>query len=229
MDEQTNVFVVDDDKAVRESLRWLLESVGLRVQTFATADEFLGRHDAAAAGCLVVDLRLPGMSGLDLQDALQRKGIRVPVIMISGHGDVPVAVRAMKGGAMDFIEKPFSDQVLLDRVRDAVEMDRKFRELDRQRVEVTHRLGMLTPREREVMQLVVEGKLNKQIAAELGLSHKTIEVHRAHVMEKMQADSLAKLVRMAMIAEPATSGGNGKANGKSNGHAKAAPAPAAAG
>lgn len=193
------VYVVDDDKAVRESLRWLLESVGLRVALYASADAFLTSYTPQMAGCLVVDVRLPGMSGLDLQQTLTHRGVRLPVIVITGHGDVPVAVRAMKAGAIDFIEKPFSDQTLLDRVRYGLELDARQRTQESEELRLRQRLSRLTPREREVMHMVVRGKLNKQIASDLGLSHKTIEVHRAHVMEKMEADSVAMLVRMAMI------------------------------
>ncbi|WP_432797627.1 response regulator FixJ [Poriferisphaera sp. WC338] len=201
MNENPTVYVVDDDKAVRDSLKWLIESVGLQVKTYETAMEFLSDCEGMSAGALVVDVRLPGMSGLDLQDQLKKRGIRLPVIIITGHGDVPVAIRAMKAGALDFIEKPFSDQVLLDRIRDALEADAERRESQMQRGEVESRLKRLTPRERQVMDLVVQGRLNKQIAAELDLSHKTIEVHRAHVMEKMNAGSLAELVRMAVVIE----------------------------
>jgi two-component system response regulator FixJ len=193
------VFVVDDDKAVRESLRWLLESVNLRVETFANADAFLERYVDPAPGCLVVDVRLPGMSGLDLQQVLRQRDVRVPVIVITGHGDVPVAVRAMKAGAIDFIEKPFSDQTLLDRVRFAMDLDANQRRDRMEELEVRRRVDRLSSREREVMEQVVEGKLNKEIAEELGLSPKTIEVHRAHVMDKMEADSVAMLVRMVMV------------------------------
>lgn len=202
MSDTSAVYVVDDDKAVRDSLRWLIESVGVRVETFASAREFLDRCDAGEVrGCLVADVRLPGISGLDLQENLRQRGLYLPTIVITGHGDVPLAVRAMKAGALDFIEKPFSDQVLLDRIREALSTDERYRELAVQREEIVERYERLSRREREVMQLVVQGRLNKQIAAELGLSHKTIEVHRAHAMEKMEADSLAELVRMAVVLE----------------------------
>jgi RNA polymerase sigma factor (sigma-70 family) len=203
-DTDSTVYVIDDDKAVRDSLHWLIESVGLKVKSFHTANTFLDDIRATGepdSGCLVVDVRLPGMSGLDLQDRLNELNIHVPIIVITGHGDVPVAVRAMKAGAVDFIEKPFSDQLLLDRIRDALDQDAQRMEMSTQKAELEQRLARLTPREREVMDLVVQGKLNKQIAAELGLSHKTIEVHRAHVMEKMGAESLAELVRMAVALE----------------------------
>lgn len=201
MSNQQTVYVVDDDAAVRDSLQWLLESVGMTVQAFASANEMLAVADESFRGCLVVDLRLPGMSGLDLMDQLHGKGIKLPTIMITGHGDVTAAVRAMKAGAIDFIEKPFNDEILLDRVRAALAMDvEQFASVEYLR-EIAARAERLTPREVQVMGLVVQGKLNKQIATDLGLSHKTIEVHRAHVMEKMQAGSLAELVRMSVALE----------------------------
>lgn len=205
MTAQVTVFVVDDDPGVRDSLQFLLESVGHRVESFENAAEVIDRCRQPVAGCLVADLRLPGMSGLDLFDQLVAMGVKLPTIVITGHGDVTAAVRAMKAGAIDFIEKPFSDQALLDRVRVALELDLKHRELAEQESMIRTRYNGLTPREVQVMASVVEGKLNKQIAAELGLSHKTIEVHRAHVMEKMRAGSLAELVRMAVAIEEANS------------------------
>ncbi|XAL98668.1 response regulator [Phycisphaeraceae bacterium D3-23] len=201
MANQQTVYVVDDDAAVRDSLQWLLESVGMSVKSFASANALLAEADESCRGCLVVDLRLPGLSGLDLMDQLNGKGIHLPTIMITGHGDVTAAVRAMKAGAIDFIEKPFNDEILLDRVRAALAMDvEQFASVEYLR-EIAARAQRLTPREVQVMALVVQGKLNKQIATELGLSHKTIEVHRAHVMEKMQAGSLAELVRMSVALE----------------------------
>lgn len=202
MNDVPAVYVVDDDKAVRDSLCWLIESVGMRVETFASAREFLDRCDAGdVRGCLVADVRLPGVSGLDLQESLRQRGLYLPTIVITGHGDVPIAVRAMKAGALDFIEKPFSDQVLLDRIREAIRRDERYQELAAKREEIAERYDRLSRREREVMKLVVQGRLNKQIAADLDLSHKTIEVHRAHAMEKMEAQSLAELVRMAVVLE----------------------------
>ena len=201
MSNQQTVFVVDDDSAVRDSLQWLLESVGMSVKAYGSANALLAEADESCRGCLVVDLRLPGLSGLDLMDQLTSKGIKLPTIMITGHGDVTAAVRAMKAGAIDFIEKPFNDEILLDRVRAALAMDvEQFASVEYLR-EIEARAQRLTPREVQVMALVVQGKLNKQIATELGLSHKTIEVHRAHVMEKMQAGSLAQLVRMSVALE----------------------------
>ena len=199
-DPQPIVFVVDDDRAMRESLRWLLESIGLSVRTYATAAEFLDDHDPAQPGCLVLDVRMPGMSGLDLQTELARRGAELPTIVVTGHAEVAMAVRAVKAGAIDFIEKPFSDQLLLDRVRQALEIDRQSREVRMRREEARRRLASLSAREREVLGLVAAGKANKEIAAALGLSPKTVEVHRAHVMAKMAVDSLAELIRVALLA-----------------------------
>jgi two-component system response regulator FixJ len=200
MPTDPTVFVVDDDPAMRDSLRWLLESVGLAVVTHATAGEFLTARDPDAPGCLVLDVRMPGMSGLDLQAELVRRGDEIPTIVITGHAEVPMAVRAVKAGALDFIEKPFSDQLLLDRVRQAIDVDRRQREQRARRNEARRRVALLTAREREVMDLVVAGRANKEIAATLGLSPKTVEVHRARVMEKMDVDSLAELIRVALHA-----------------------------
>jgi FixJ family two-component response regulator len=199
-DPQPIVFVVDDDRAMRDSLRWLLESVGLSVRTYATAAEFLDDHDPAQPGCLVLDVRMPGMSGLDLQTELAQRGAELPTIVVTGHAEVAMAVRAVKAGAIDFIEKPFSDQLLLDRVRQALEIDRQSREIRIRREEARRRLASLSAREREVLSLVAAGKANKEIAAALGLSPKTVEVHRAHVMAKMAVDSLAELIRVALLA-----------------------------
>jgi len=197
---EPTVFVVDDDRAMRDSLSWLLDSVGLRVRSYATAAEFLADHDPAQPGCLVLDVRMPGMSGLDLQAELARRGVELPTIVITGHAEVSMAVRAVKAGALDFIEKPFSDQLLLDRVRQALEIDLEVREVRRRREDALRRLATLTAREREVLDLVVAGKANKEIASALGLSTKTVEVHRAHVMSKMCVDSLAELIRITLLA-----------------------------
>jgi len=197
---EPTVFVVDDDRAMRESLSWLLDSVGLRVRSYATAADFLAEHDPAQPGCLVLDVRMPGMSGLDLQAELARRGVELPTIVITGHAEVSMAVRAVKAGAIDFIEKPFSDQLLLDRVRQALEIDLEAREVRRRREDARRRLATLTAREREVLDLVVAGKANKEIASALGLSTKTVEVHRAHVMSKMCVDSLAELIRITLLA-----------------------------
>ena len=197
---EPTVFVVDDDRAMRDSLSWLLDSVGLRVRSYATAAEFLADHDPAQPGCLVLDVRMPGMSGLDLQAELARRGVELPTIVITGHAEVSMAVRAVKAGAIDFIEKPFSDQLLLDRVRQALEVDLEAREVRRRREDARRRLATLTAREREVLDLVVAGKANKEIASALGVSPKTVEVHRAHVMSKMCVDSLAELIRITLLA-----------------------------
>lgn len=196
---EPTVFVVDDDQVVRESLRMLVGSVGLPVETYATGQDFLAVQSNPRPGCVVCDIRLPGMSGLDLQQELMARQLRLPMIMISGYGDVSTAVRAMRAGAVDFIEKPFNRQVLLDRVHEALERDRKARLLETQRRSVGARVTRLTPREREVMALVVAGKANKVIAMDLGLCEKTVEVHRAHVMRKMEAESLAELVRVNVL------------------------------
>lgn len=197
MQADPTVFVVDDDAAVRESLCWLVESAGLNAESYATAQAFLDAYDPRQPGCLVLDVRMPGLSGLDLQEQLAAQGIMLPVIIITGHGEVPMAVRAMKGGAIDFIEKPFSDQLLLDRAREAIAQDAQNRVEQARRAEVAARLALLTPREREVMEMVVSGKANKQVGANLGISQKTVEAHRAQVMRKTRADSLAELVQLA--------------------------------
>jgi FixJ family two-component response regulator len=195
------VFVVDDEAAMRDSLRWLIESTGLRVETYGDAKTFLDAIRPEVPGCLVLDVRMPGLSGLDLQAELAHRGIRLPTIVITGHAEVQMAVQAVKAGAIDFIEKPFSDQLLLDRVRQGIEIDRQDRIARSRRAEIVRRLGLLTHREREVLDLVVAGKPNKEIAALLGLSPKTVEVHRSHVMEKMEASSVAELVRLTLVAQ----------------------------
>lgn len=197
MSEPT-VFIVDDDQAVARSLRWLIETVRLKVETFASAQGFLDGYDSSKPGCLVLDVRMPGMSGLDLQERLAAQRIHVPIIFITGHGDVQMAVRAVQSGAFDFIEKPFNDQDMLDRIQKAIIFDAGQRDRSMQRVQLSARFANLTPREREVLDLVVEGISNKAIANSLGLSAKTVEVHRAKVMEKMHARSVADLVKMAM-------------------------------
>ncbi len=194
------VYVVDDDYDVRESLCMLLRSLGMRAAAFASAGEFLGAAGPDPEGCLVADVRMPGMSGLELQQELARRGIPLPVIVITGHGDVPTAVTAMKGGAVDFLQKPFSDQALLDRVHGALRLYAAGRARRALAEELSARLAGLTPREREVLQRVAAGKPNKIIARELGLSTRTVEIHRARVMKKMRARSLADLVRMTDAA-----------------------------
>lgn len=196
MHDQQTVFVVDDDEAARESLRWLLESVGHKVRCYDSAQAFLDACDRTAPGCLVLDVRMPGMSGLELQEKLKQQDWCLPVIIVTGHGDIPMAVRAMRGGAVDFLQKPYNDQTLLDRIQQALEICRQQRREHIQLARIQAAYRQLTPREAEVAALVVTGKANKVIAIELGLSHKTVESHRANVMEKMSADSLSDLVRM---------------------------------
>jgi len=198
MSEQSTVFIVDDDEAVRDSLSWLMQSVGLSTETFASADAFLQGYDGDHPGCLILDIRMPGMSGLELQSVLKEQGFRLPLLIISGHADVPMAVRALKAGAFDFIEKPFNDQLLLDIVQRAIEHDRQQRASHAELDEWRARLESLTPREREVLDLVVGGAANKVISSELGVSLKTVEAHRARVMDKLKADSLSQLVRMTL-------------------------------
>ncbi|MBT8438554.1 MAG: response regulator transcription factor [Gammaproteobacteria bacterium] len=197
-EKQSTVYIVDDDDAMRESLTWLIESVGLNVETYASADEFLESYYPGRPGCVLLDVRMPGMSGLELQGHLQKQQVTVPVIMITGHGDVPMAVRAMKSGAIDFIEKPFNDEQLLESIRNALAIDDTRRDQQSFKAEVASRLAQLTPRESEVMDMVTAGKSNKEIANSLGVSAKTVEAHRAKVMEKMEAGSLAELVRLVV-------------------------------
>jgi RNA polymerase sigma factor (sigma-70 family) len=192
------VFVIDDDDAVRAAVRLLLKSVGLPVTVFSSAQEFLPKYHPDQPGCLVVDVRMPGMSGLELQQQLNLRGATIPVIFITGHGDIPMAVEAIQHGAFDFLPKPFRDQDLIDRVQRALEKDAGSRREHARSDVIRQRLDSLTPREREVLDLMVTGKPNKIMAADLGVSQRTIEIHRSRVMEKMQADSVAQLVRMTM-------------------------------
>jgi two-component system response regulator FixJ len=192
------VFIVDDDEAIRNSLRLLLKSVGLAAVAIPTAGDFLTQYDPAQPGCLVLDVRMPGMSGLELQEQLNVRGAMIPVIFITGHGDIPMAVEAMQQGAFDFLQKPFRDQDLIDRIQKALAKDMENRAELSERSRVKERFESLTPREREVLALVTSGKPNKIMAADLGVSQRTVEIHRARVMEKMNASSLAQLVRMVM-------------------------------
>jgi FixJ family two-component response regulator len=195
--EDPVVYVVDDDAAARAAIQSLLHSVGLRAETFGSAHEFLAIRRADAPACLVLDVRLPGVSGLDFQRDLAARNVTLPIIFITGHGDIPMSVEAMKAGAMEFLTKPFRGQVLLDAIHKAIERDRTARREESRTAELRQRLATLTPREREVMQLVITGLLNKQIAADLGAGERTVKIHRGQVMRKMQAASLPDLVRMA--------------------------------
>ena len=201
--DQPVVYVVDDEPSIRNSAKELIESVGLRVQTFATAQEFLRARRPDVPGCLVLDVRLPGLSGLDLQRELARTINPLPIIFITGHGDIPMTVKAMKAGAVDFLAKPYRHQDLLDAIARAIERDRLDRMQRSELAELRHRYESLTPREREVMAFLVKGMLNKQVAAELAMTEPTVKFHRAHVMQKMKVESIAELGRIAeRLTEP---------------------------
>ncbi|WGZ92496.1 MAG: response regulator [Candidatus Thiothrix putei] len=200
MNYEPTVFIVDDDPAVRDSLRWLLESMRLKVATFGSAEDFLKFYTMHMVGCLILDVRMPGMSGLQLQQFLTKQKYALPILFITGHGDIPMAVRAMQAGAMYFLEKPFEDQVLLDYVHEALALDVENQQ-SRIRLTMTQaRIANLTEREREVMELVIDNHSNKEIATKLGVSIKTVEFHRSHMMDKMHATSLIELVNMAREA-----------------------------
>jgi RNA polymerase sigma factor (sigma-70 family) len=192
----STVYVVDDDQAIRHAMELLMRSVGLNYEIFHSGDDFLAKHTNDRAGCLVLDIRMPGLGGLELQEKLNDMGSTLPIIFITGHGDVPMAVEAMQKGAVDFIQKPFRDQELLDRIGEALQTDQERRSVREEKSEVQGKIEKLTNRERQVLDLVVTGKPNKVIAYELGVSQRTVEIHRARVMEKMRAKSLADLVRM---------------------------------
>ncbi len=200
-EKSTTIFVVDDDEAIRDSLAVLLKTVDLNATTFSSGDEFLEAYDPGWEGCILLDIRMPGTSGMEVQKRLAESGCSIPVIFITGHGDIPMAVEAMHGGAFDFIQKPFRDQDLLDRIDQALTTSNEQEQQSARKKSVQNQLQTLTPREQEVMQLVVHGSANKVIAMDLGVSQRTVEIHRARVMEKMQARSLAQLVRMALLIE----------------------------
>jgi two-component system response regulator FixJ len=202
MSDNPTVFIVDDDSEVRDAIKLLMDSVGLDAEVFESAQNYLERFDPQRPGCLVLDIRMKGMSGLDLQDRLTEEPMHPPIIIITGHGDVPMAVRAVKSGAVDFIEKPFNDQLLLDAVHRAIEQDAENRGRASRLADIRERLDKLTPREREIMDMVVAGNRNKVIAIDLGISQSTVEAHRAKVMEKMEATSLSELMRMMLALNP---------------------------
>jgi len=200
-EDKAIVFIVDDDASVRDSLRWLIESVQLQVQCFATAQEFLQGYQNQQTGCVVLDVRMPGLSGLDLQEELRQQGFVLPVIIITGHADVPMAVRAFKSGVFDFIEKPFNDQHLIDRIHQAINKSRSQKVNIQRWQDARDRLQKLSSREVQVLDCIVSGSSNKTMARELDISVKTIETHRANLMSKMQAGSVSELVRIALLAE----------------------------
>jgi FixJ family two-component response regulator len=202
MANATTVFIVDDDPAVRDSLRWLIESLQHPVETFESAQAFLDAYTGDKPGCLVLDVRLPGMSGLQLQKKLQDDGIDLPIIIITGHGDVPMAVRALQAGALHFLEKPFRDQEILDCVQETLELAGNRHSTRLQKDQILGRMETLTPREYQIMKDIVKGYTNKHIGANHDISTKTVEIHRTRVMHKMEADSLPDLVRMALAVEP---------------------------
>ena len=204
--EQATVFVVDDDDAMRSSLRWLIESVGLTVKTFDSALDYLDAFDPDEPGCLVLDVRMPGMSGMELLENLSAYPLRPPVIIITGHGDVPMAVRAIKYGALDFIQKPFNDQELLDRIQQALDTDARNRQEMAGLDSLKSRYDALTPRERQIMDMVAAGKSNKAVASELDISSRTVEVHRARIMKKLKVKTLADLVQANLQLNPKAAG-----------------------
>lgn len=199
--DTTCVYIIEDDDAVRDSLQMVLESIGHETQAFASADSFLSAYNQDMAGCIVLDIRMPGMNGMELQRKLNEFNSILPIIVVTGHGDVPMAVEAMQQGAIDFIQKPYREQELLDRINKAMELDEANRDSLQQRQIIMGKMAELTPREQDVMKLMVEGKANKVIAADLDISQRTVEIHRARVMDKLSANSLAHLVRMFLAVE----------------------------
>jgi len=197
------VYVVDDDQRICRSISLLIEGVGLNVRTYATAEDFLDAYDPNRHACLVVDVRMPGMSGLELQSRLAKQHINLPVIVITGHGDIPMAVDAMKAGIVDFVEKPFSDQMLLDDIQKALELSTQTRRMQDQKTTIEIKNALLTPREEEIMSLLVNGLSSKTIGFELGISQKTVDFHRAHILEKMGVDSVVELVLQTQKLQPA--------------------------
>jgi FixJ family two-component response regulator len=206
------IFVIDDDPSVRKSLSRLLESLGFNTETFASAEEFLKRGHFDGLGCIVLDVRMPGLSGMDLQRELNKADYSMPIVFITGHGNIPMTVQAMKGGAVDFLTKPFDDEELLQAVEKAMEVDRNVRAERAEVRDVLRRVEKLTPREHEIVRYIIAGMLNKQIAFRLGIAEKTVKIHRGHIMEKLAADSVAELVRVAEKAriKPAVRLGNRK-------------------
>jgi two-component system response regulator FixJ len=200
MPPENIIYIVDDDDAVRSALALLMKSEGLNAQTYTSADAFLDAFDPDTPGCLVVDVRMPGMSGLELQTVLNKRHIDIPVIIMTGHGDISMAVTAMKAGAADFIEKPFKNQELLDRIQQCIAKSNQLHKDSQQRKQAAERLALLSNREREIMDLLVAGKLNKQIAAELDISTRTVEAHRARIMEKLEVKSLPDVIRMSLLS-----------------------------
>lgn len=202
IEPSVHVYIVEDDDAVRESLQLVLESLGQPVAAFPSANAFLEAYHPDMAGCLVLDIRMPGMNGMELQRQLNERNSILPIIFVTGHGDIPMAVEAMQQGAVDFVQKPYREQDLLDKINLALALDRENRESLQMRQEIAARIDSLTPREKDVLDLMVAGKANKVIAIDLDISQRTVEIHRARVMEKLKANSLAHLVRMVMVAKP---------------------------
>lgn len=198
MSTMQQVYLVDDDHDIRDAVRLLLQSVGLSLRSFATAQEFLSAYEPGAGGVLLLDVRMPGMSGLELQQRLRERGDMIPIIIISAHGDVPMTVRAIKAGAIDFVEKPFNEQTLLDRIQEGLDLDQRRRLTQSEMTQVTENMEELTPREKQVMNLLVSGIANKDIAEKLDISRKTLDIHRSKVLQKMKAETVADLVRMVL-------------------------------